>query len=254
MDVLERIESADPPARADRAGRRGRLPRLRRRRLDLPLARARRARLPRLGRPREPRPARRASPTRTPHSAASVLGAEVIDAPAGRDRGRAPRPALRADGRPTGCAPPATPPPTRSRPSSTGSPRAARPAGSSPGARTASSARCSPCGARRPRRTARAHGLATRARDSSNPDTLRGLIRDGDRAAAPPAPPGRRGEHPAARRRAPAAPPRDGGDPARAARRTAPARSREIWAAGSRRCASTTRSRSSRGPSAGGRG
>ena len=59
VDVLERIERHIRRHEPDRARRRGALPRLRRRRLDLPLARAARARLPRLGAPRRPRPARR---------------------------------------------------------------------------------------------------------------------------------------------------------------------------------------------------
>ena len=50
---------AHPPARADRARRRGALPRLGRRRLDLPPPRAARARLPGLGAARRPRAPRR---------------------------------------------------------------------------------------------------------------------------------------------------------------------------------------------------
>ena len=48
-----------PRARADPGGRRGRVPRLGRRRFDLPVAPARLARLPRLGAAREPQAARR---------------------------------------------------------------------------------------------------------------------------------------------------------------------------------------------------
>ena len=49
--------------------------------------------------------------------------------------------------------------------------------GSTRAATTASSARCSPSGARRPRPTASPRA-STSARDTSNPDTKRGLIRD----------------------------------------------------------------------------
>ena len=103
------------------------------------------------------------------------LGAEVVDAPPAAPRPSCASCATRS--RPTGSAPPATRPPTRSRPSSTGSSRAAAPAaGSSRGARTASCGRCSGSGARRPRRTAPRSASRT-ARDSSNADTKRGLIR-----------------------------------------------------------------------------
>ena len=62
-------------------GRRRDVPRLRRPRLDLPLARARRARLPGRRAARQPRACAARSRRRTRASAASVLGAEVVEAP-----------------------------------------------------------------------------------------------------------------------------------------------------------------------------
>ena len=123
------------------SGRRGDLPRLGRRRLDLPLARADGARLSRLGAAREPRPARSETPTRTRASARSVSAPRSSTAAAGATEDDCASSATRS--RPTGCARPGTPLPTRSRRSSTGSSRAAPRRGSSRGARTASSARCS---------------------------------------------------------------------------------------------------------------
>ena len=92
MDERRRARrAAHPPARADRAGRGGPLPRLGRRRLDVPLPRAARARLSGLGPPRRPRPARRRV-----RRGRALLRARARRrgraAPARRqDRGRAPR-------------------------------------------------------------------------------------------------------------------------------------------------------------------
>ena len=152
------------------------VPRLRRARLDLPLPRAARARLPRLGAAREPLPARRGV-----RRGRALLRARS-SAPrssSGRAR-RDARPSCARSAtatRPTGCARPATRLATRSRRSSTGSSTSGGRTGSSRGARTASSARCCRSGARRPRRTAASASLAFRV-DSSNADTVRGLIRD----------------------------------------------------------------------------
>ena len=166
---------AHPPARADRAGRRGRLPRLRRARLDLPLARARRARLPRLGvhvnhglRGAESDARRRVLPRDVRRRG---------DRRAGRPhRGRAPRPALRADRRPRA---------SRHRAHGVRPGRDRRSTGSRPAARPAGSSARREDGVVRPllavwreetEAYCAANGLATRT-DSSNPDTLRGLIR-----------------------------------------------------------------------------
>ena len=177
MDVLERIDAAHPPPRADRAAaarcsasspaapdstclfhalrelgyRVSALhvePRAARRRVRRGRALLRRA-ARRRGRPSSTRPA-----SARPSCASSATAS-----------------------RPTACARPATRRATRSRRSSTGSSRAAPRRASSRGARTASSARCCRSGARRPRPSAATRGLEFRV-DSSNPDTTRGLIRD----------------------------------------------------------------------------
>ena len=239
--ALRADRGAHPPARADRAGRRGLLPRLRRRRLDLPLARARRARLPRLRAAREPPAARRGLRRRTRAFCRDVLGAEVVELD-GRGLGEAelreqrysvaPRPPARDR---------ATPPPTRSRRSSTGSSRAAARPGWRRGATTASCIRCCRSGATETVAYCEAERLAFRV-DASNADTKRGLIRDADPAAAPRAASGRRREHPArarrrgrrCRRRSPSCSTSAGGLEARRPRRRR-----------CRRCASTTGSGSS---------
>ena len=170
----------DSPSRPDPAGRRGHLPRLGRRRLDLPLARPRRARLPRLGRPREPRAARRGvgrGRALLRRRAGRRGHRRRSSADAGARGGGAPGRSLRAHRRTRAARDRATRRPTRSRPCSTASsPRAPR-RGSSRSARTASSGRCSRSGARRPSAYCEEHGLAYRI-DSSNRDTKRGLIRD----------------------------------------------------------------------------
>ena len=73
---------------------------------------------------------------------AEALGAEVVARRAAARTEAALRDAALRASRPTGCARPATPPPTRSRPSSTGSSRAAGRPASAPAATTASSGRC----------------------------------------------------------------------------------------------------------------
>ena len=180
VSALRRARRGDDPrARADPARRRGHVPRLRRRRLDVPLARARRARLPRLRGARGPRAARRGVrrgrrvlPRRARrrgrrderHASQGSTEAELREI-----RYRATRAAAAGDR--------ATRPPTRSRRSSTGSSRAAT--------RRASSAKRED-GVVRPLldvwreetvRYCEEHGLDYR-NDSSNADTKRGLIRD----------------------------------------------------------------------------
>ena len=124
VGVLERIEEHIRRSRADRAGRRGALPRLGRARLDVPLPRAARARLPRLGAARELRPARRG----VRRGRALLRRGARRDGRAARRARRRARPSCArsatASG-PTGCARPATRRATRSRRSSTGSRRAA---------------------------------------------------------------------------------------------------------------------------------
>ena len=94
-----------------------------------------------------------------------------------RRRRRRPRRACASSGtappRGSGCARPATRPPTRSRRCSSGSSRAARPAGSGRAGPTASCGRSCPSGGRRPRRTAPRTACRTRS-DSTNGDTKRG--------------------------------------------------------------------------------
>src|SRR5262245_26946982 len=206
---------AHPPPRADRAARRRDLPRFRRAGLDLPLACARCTRLHRLRRAREPRGAR----SRIRRRRRLLPG----DVRRGGDRGaaqahggRAPRPALPADGR-------------------SGTPRN-RPHRIRPGGDGALSARGQPLDARdqappRGRRRppaplglARGDGGLLRRERPRDPD---GLHQPGhpprpdphrDPSAAAASAPCGRGEHPAARRRAPPAAAGDGGDTARAAR------------------------------------
>ena len=109
VDVLDAHRAAHPRARADRARRRGDVPRLRRARLDLPLA-ARSASSATASRRCTSTTACAApSPTTTRASAREQLGAEVVRVrPARGDRGRAARAPLRAS-RPTGSARPGTP-------------------------------------------------------------------------------------------------------------------------------------------------
>ena len=107
-----------------------------------------------------------------------AFGAEVVAESLSREADRGRRCATFATrSRPTGCARPATRPPTRSRRSCSASSPPARRSGSRRSARTASSGRCSRSGARRRAPTATSTGSPYRE-DSSNPDTKRGLIRD----------------------------------------------------------------------------
>ena len=151
------------------------MPRFRRCGLDLSLARANGARLPRLGSPREPRAARRRL-----RRGRALLRRAIRRRGRRRQRRDAPRTSWRdvaTPSQPTGCARRATPPPTRSRPSSTGWPRAEWRKGIKPRRED---------GVVRPLLTiwreeteayCRAEGLEFRT-DESNRDTKRGLIRD----------------------------------------------------------------------------
>ena len=132
---------ARPPAGSDSARRRGRLPRLGRCRLDMPLACARGARLPGLRAPREPQAARRGVGGRCPflRRAARRRGSRS-DAGGPRNARRSfATCAMRSP--PAGSGRPGTPPPTRSRRSSTASPRAGRRPASACAATTASCVR-----------------------------------------------------------------------------------------------------------------
>ena len=160
-------------ARPDRARRRGHLPRLGRRGLDLPLARPARARLRRLGAARRPRPARRESDEDARFC--RELRRRGRRRPRRPDRGRAARPPLRGRGRPAPRDRPHRVRPGRDRPLP---PRLERRATAAIKARREDGVvrPLLASGARRPRRTA-ARGLPFRV-DSSNRDTKRGLIRD----------------------------------------------------------------------------
>ena len=174
---IDGIDEHHPASRADRARRRGAVPRLGRARLDVPLPRAARARLPRLGAAREPLPARR-----------RVRGGRaLLRRGARRRRRRASTRAARA--RPS-CARSATA--SRCRPAARDRAHGRRPGRDRPlpprderrpqgdqaaprGRRRPPAARRS--GATRPRRYCRERELRYRV-DSSNPNTVRGLIRD----------------------------------------------------------------------------
>ena len=133
------------------------MPRLRRRRLDLSLARAARARLRGSRALHVDHGLRGAESERTPAFCREALGAEIVDGRGGGHRGRAARDPLLVRDRAA-----ARDRAHRVRPGRDGAlPHgrlAARRAGSSAGARTASSARCSRAGATRPRGTAGRRG------------------------------------------------------------------------------------------------
>ena len=219
------------------------MPRLGRRRLDLPLPRAARARLPRLGAPRRPRAARAPSPTRTRASAPSSSAPRSCASTARR--------ASEAELRELRYA-------QRDRPAARHGPHRERPGrddplparlerqrrrGSRRGARTASSGRCCPLWREETEAFCRERGLAFRV-DSSN----RATDARPDPGRDPPAPRAASIPRPArtssarstsARRcrlRSPSCSPRR------------PARSASTSAAASRPCASTTASGSSSGP------
>ena len=143
---------AHPGEGADRAGRRGDVPRLGRGRLDLPLARAPCARV-RVRATHVHHGLRGADADADAAHCAEAFGAEIVHAPPVETEAqlRALRYGLTAG---AGFARRGTPPRTRSRLSSTGSCRAARRGGSASDARTASSDRSSRSGGRRRRSTA----------------------------------------------------------------------------------------------------
>ena len=230
---------AHPPARADRARRRGALPRLRRGRLDLPLPRAARARLPARRRCTSTHGLRGAESDDDARFCAEVLGAEVVPAP-GAGLSRPSCASSATPQAPAGSARPATPRATRSRRSSTGSSRAGTTTGIKPRREDGVVRPLLPLWREETEAFCRERGVEYRGRLVERRHDARADPRR-DPAAARADPSGRPREHPALARDAAD----DAAGARRAARHAGRRRAGSTSAAGSRRCASTTASGSS---------
>ena len=248
--MLERVEAFIRERDLIEPGGEVTVPRLRRRRLDLPLARARRARLPRLGAPRRARPARRRVGRGRPLLPRGASAPRWSSAPPGATEAelRELRYSFAADRlRATG---------------HTASDQVESVLLGLVASGAPQRIKAKRRGRRRPaaaRRLARGDARATATsadfpyrEDSSNPDTKRGLIRDEILPLLERLDPRARASLLCARRRASAAAAHARADARRSCSRAATARRPPTSAAASAPCASTTRcgsrARSSWGP------